>query len=172
MSESNEEVGQRIQEKFQFYLLGLTFTLLGLSVQTANFGESFVAGILELSAWTLLFISALAQAYNLERAPHIYKLFDVHNNVKQDQKEFQDLKMKGTSSVTVRQTREIMDIDEVIRNVTTKVSAVDAAVKSLEEKIHISYRIHRYGFVVGVAMLLLARAWIPAQEIFLYLLRG
>ena len=34
----NTQAGQRFQEKFEFYLVALAFTILGLAAQTAEFG--------------------------------------------------------------------------------------------------------------------------------------
>jgi hypothetical protein len=40
-SQSNTAMAQRIQEKFDAYLLGLIFTILGLSIQTAKLGDGW-----------------------------------------------------------------------------------------------------------------------------------
>ena len=85
MSESNSNVGQRIQEKFQFYIVGLIFTLLGLAVQTASFGSSIVADLLEFGAWACLLLSALLAMSRLEWAPQIYRLFDIQQDLKSEQ---------------------------------------------------------------------------------------
>lgn len=45
---SNTAIAQRIQEKFDAYLLGLIFTVLGLSIQTAKFGALPWADVLEI----------------------------------------------------------------------------------------------------------------------------
>lgn len=60
MGYDNDEIGQRIQEKFRFYVLGLTFTILALAIQTAKFGISAVADGLELFGWVVLFVSGVA----------------------------------------------------------------------------------------------------------------
>ena len=90
MAESNTEAGQRIQEKFQFYILGLTFTLLGLAIQTASFGASPAADVMELLGWALLLTSALTLASRLEWTPQIYHLFDVQQDIEQDLRDVHD----------------------------------------------------------------------------------
>ena len=62
------------QEKFEYYLVALTFTLLGLSVQTVKFGSSNVADILELVGWVVLLLSGIMALLRLEMQPV------VHNN--------------------------------------------------------------------------------------------
>ncbi len=47
---SNLEVSIRIQEKFEFYFLSLTFIILGLVVQTSKFGSYAISDIFELLA--------------------------------------------------------------------------------------------------------------------------
>lgn len=58
--------------KFDFYLLALTFTLLGLAIQTSDFSTSKFASILELLGWLVLFISGAIGLIRLERFPLLY----------------------------------------------------------------------------------------------------
>jgi hypothetical protein len=65
MSDANLELAQRYQEKFAFYVIALTFTILGLAIQTASFDENTLSGALEIVAWFLLLISGLAGLYRI-----------------------------------------------------------------------------------------------------------
>ena len=56
----NIEYSRQLQEKFELYLLALTFTLLGLAVQTAKFGSFRMADALEILGWIALAISGLS----------------------------------------------------------------------------------------------------------------
>ena len=56
---SNTAIAQRIQEKFDAYLLGLIFTILGLSIQTAKFGPSATADAFEVISWVLFLVAGL-----------------------------------------------------------------------------------------------------------------
>jgi NhaP-type Na+/H+ or K+/H+ antiporter len=85
MSESNAVIGQRIQEKFQFYILGLIFTLLGLAVQTASFGSVVIADLFELGSWVCFLLSALVMISRLEWAPQFYGISDVQQELKAEQ---------------------------------------------------------------------------------------
>ena len=57
--EPNIHAAQRFQERFEFYLVTLTFTLLGLAAQTAAFGQLAMADLAELAAWGALLLSGL-----------------------------------------------------------------------------------------------------------------
>ena len=58
--DSNLNVSIRIQEKFEFYFLSLTFVILGLSIQTSKFGTHPISDGLELFGWISLFVSGMA----------------------------------------------------------------------------------------------------------------
>ncbi|MFQ3789307.1 hypothetical protein [Halomonas sp. A29] len=166
MAESNADVGQRIQEKFQFYILGLTFTLLGLAIQTATFGVSAVSDSLELLGWALLFISALTLASRLEWTPQIYHLFDVQQEIEQQQRQLHDAQLQGTQHVTVRGTGENIYIEEVLRRLDSKLSTARGQIERIDKGAGTKYKIHRYGFVLGLGAILIARAWTPAIGLF------
>lgn len=70
----NIEVAQRIQEKFEFYLLALTFTLVGLAIQTATFGTHVGADVAELVGWFLLLVSGIFGLSRMEWTPVIHDL--------------------------------------------------------------------------------------------------
>ncbi|PTB99538.1 hypothetical protein [Marinobacter flavimaris] len=165
MAESNTEAGQRIQEKFQFYILGLTFTLLGLAIQTASFGTSPAADIMELLGWALLLTSALTLASRLEWTPQIYHLFDVQQDIEQDQRDLHDAQSKGARQVTVRGTGESIDLDDVLKRLDSKLSITRAQIEKLDKGGELKYKIHRYGFIFGLAAILAARAWPPVSNL-------
>lgn len=165
MAESNTEVGQRIQEKFQFYILGLTFTLLGLAIQTASFGTSPVADVMELLGWALLLTSALTLASRLEWTPQIYHLFDVLQDIEQDQRDLHDAQLKGARQATVRGTGEGISLDDVLKRIDSKLIITRAQIEKLDKGAELKYKVHRYGFVFGLVAILVARAWSPASNL-------
>ena len=165
MAESNTEAGQRIQEKFQFYILGLAFTLLGLAVQTASFGVSPVADVMELLGWALLLTSALTLASRLEWTPQIYHLFDVQQDIEQDQSDLHDAQLKGTKQATIRGTGESIDLDAVLERLDSKLSITREQIDKLDRGAELKYKLHRYGFILGLISILVARAWSPVVSL-------
>ena len=73
---SNIDVAIRIQEKFEFYFLSLTFVILGLSIQTSKFGVHAISDGLELLGWISLFVSGMAGLSRMRGAPFLYKVKD------------------------------------------------------------------------------------------------
>ena len=71
---SNLDVSMRIQEKFEFYFLSLTFIILGLAVQTSKFGSSKISDIFELLAWILFFIAGIEGLSRMRWAPSLYRV--------------------------------------------------------------------------------------------------
>jgi hypothetical protein len=69
MSTQEYEIAQKQQDRFEFYLVSLVFTLLALSIQTSGFGESSVADIFELLGWVSLLTSGISGLWRMEFLP-------------------------------------------------------------------------------------------------------
>lgn len=65
---------RRHQDTFELYVLGLTFTILGLSVQTASFGVALLADSAELLGWVSLLISGLFGLHRGLWKPNLYNV--------------------------------------------------------------------------------------------------
>jgi len=165
MATTNAEIGQRIQEKFQFYMLGLIFTLLGLAIQTATFGSSVVADILELVSWCCLLAAALLLASRLEWTPQIYHLFDMQEDIEETQKDLKNAQAIGTKTVTVRQTGEVKEINDVLSRLDERLAISKQKINELDKGAELKYKIYRYAFIYGLVILLLARAYIPIASL-------
>lgn len=75
----NQIDARAYQDKFEFYFLGLTFTILGLSLQTASFGECVWSDVLELLAWILLLISGMTGLFRGFWKPDLYNSYAGRN---------------------------------------------------------------------------------------------
>lgn len=71
MAMSNLEIGQEIRQKLDFYLIAIALAVLGLSVQTANFGNYVGADCAELLAWLALLASALFGLARIDGTPKL-----------------------------------------------------------------------------------------------------
>jgi hypothetical protein len=72
--ERDIERRDRLSEKFDFFFLGLAFAVLGLSIQTASFGESKIADSAQLLGWASLLSSGLVGLKRMEELPNFYSM--------------------------------------------------------------------------------------------------
>lgn len=160
MAKNEREVAHQTQEKFEFYLLGLVFTLLGLSIQTANFGQSTVADFCELIGWLSLFTSGLVGLWRIEYVPVWRTKLAYKDEFEGKIDELRELKhTKGVKEAFVLETQTNQPIDERIRYYQNNISVLDPLIKKLERQNHWKYQTHRYCFVLGFSMLLVSRSY-------------
>lgn len=62
---SQIKAGNELADKFDFYITGLIFTVLGLSIQTAQ-SRNCAINYVEIMSWALLFLSGLLSLWRLE----------------------------------------------------------------------------------------------------------
>ena len=62
------------QQKFVFYILGLTFTILALSIQTSSFEKFYFADLAEICGWLCLLVSGLLGLSRIEWSSVFYFL--------------------------------------------------------------------------------------------------
>src|SRR5438046_3320901 len=113
-SPSNTAIAQRIQEKFDAYLLGLIFTILGLSIQTARFGPSPTADVLEILSWLLLLVAGLVGLNRLEWTPEVYRLYGIQDEKEEAKRALQRAKLEGLEQVFVAPLNKSIPVDEYI----------------------------------------------------------
>ena len=170
MASSEREVAQRSQEKFEFYLVGLVFTLLALSIQTAKFGQSNLSDVFELSGWVSLAVSGLIGLWRLEYIPVIRTKIAIKDEFDEKLDELRELELKGVQELFVLETQSNQTIQDRLSEYKKGVAVLDPVITKLEKHGYVKYQIHRYTFVVGVFLLIFARAYIPMKQIVLALL--
>lgn len=114
MSSENSITKDSIIEKFEFFFIGLIFTVLGASIQTANFTNSpSIVIILELISWLLFLVSGLVGINKLEWFPNIVYLRDKVQNRKRWLSDLRAMS-KVNSKILIAETREYRDIHKII----------------------------------------------------------
>jgi len=110
----NLEIAQKLQERFEFYLIALAFTILGLSIQTASFSRNPVPDMLELSAWCSLLISGLVGLSRLEWIPVAYKAHEEVVEIKGELERLREALRQGHTEVPIiDDERDSAPLDEV-----------------------------------------------------------
>ena len=149
----NLEHAINIKDKFHFYFLALVFTILGLSIQTSSF-ESMPQAIIEVCAWASLLCSGLAGLSRMEWLPLGYE----HYSELTSQKTF--LREAETGRELMDESGKIMtplEAEQFIKDVKSRMNERTAFMDKLERKEKIQYSIHKWFFVLGIAMLAVSR---------------
>lgn len=165
MSNKDRELAHQTQEKFEFYIISLIFTLLALSIQTSTFGISEIADIFELLGWALLLIAGIFGLWRME-----YKSSE---RVKVTQKQefenkifdMQQLIQQGEHEIFVLETNRLENITERIRSFQEAISVLDPIIVKIDKENSIKYTVHRYTFISGLVFLLLSRGYIPVSNL-------
>ena len=165
MADTNYDIGVRIQEKFDLYFLGLTFTILGLSIQTAHFGTLVAADIAEVFAWIAFLAAGLSGLSRLEGVPEVYRLFGLQNDQEEKVRAGKKAKMEGAGQLHIMAIGKPIAIDTYIADAEAGVVKVEEAVKPLQHRAAKRYRLMKLAFVVGLVFLIVARALSPIVSI-------
>jgi hypothetical protein len=163
--DSNIQIAQRRQERFETYVVGLIFTLLGLSVQTATFGAAVVADVLELISWALLFVAGLAGLSRHEWIPEFFRLASLRVEKENAVRAVEKAMLQGSREVFVAPTREVVPAQVYVAEDKKAVATIEAREEMLERRQLCKYRIMKWTFVLALGTLILARGWVPAEGI-------
>jgi len=169
--DENVEIAHRIQQKFDFFLIALTFSILGLSIQTAHFGQARTPAALELMGWSGLLISGLVGLSRLEWLPQLYHSFSFREDMSTRVGAVR--KASQMPNVVVRPSEDgtTPSITELISQGESNLSRIDSSVKTLEALTFRRYRVQRLTFALGTTALVCARGLGPLVGLFGYALR-
>lgn len=149
-----------ILEKFEFYFLGLTFTLLGASIQTAAFtGHSHVSVIAEIVGWAGFAISGLVGLSKVEHLSVVIYLRNRKNEFENNKSQFEQAKASGVASARIVQTGEVMAIDAVILQVGGNAARYAEQLDKVGKRHEAKDIIQRWAFVLGLLSVAVARAY-------------
>ncbi len=169
MARSDAEVAIELRAKFEFYLLGLAFTILGLSIQTATFGTSTVADFFELIGWFALFLAGIVGLLRGEWIPVAHAIQSkIHFTETRISEITRALEARIDQPITFIEDdgREVaLNVAEAVAKLRAVLTELERQRKSAERKILIRYRWMKYSFLVGVAALMVARAYPNARNV-------
>ena len=169
MSESKTnkdlEYSRQLQEKFELYLLGLNFTLLVLAIQTAKFGNSQAADLLEVTGWMFLLLSGLVGLSRIEWLPVIYKSGAQLSELKEECQKLLIQKQQGFEELPVSDHEKLVSTQVLIEDRKSAIQKLAALVSKLEQRNLRKYGIHKWTFVFGLLLLASARAYTPVSSV-------
>jgi hypothetical protein len=155
--DANATIGQRIQERFDFYLIALTFAVLGFATQTAHFGRSSVADAAELSSWLILLISGVVGLSRLEWLPQLFYTFAQKAWHEDLEKEFKRLSTRGVAEIGVFGENRRVSTSELIEMHSSAVKKLEDKSSPMATRALRKYKVQKYSLAAGFAALLLAR---------------
>jgi len=166
MSNNANPTSTSILEKFEFYFLGLTFTMLGLSIQTANFNTSFPETVwLEIIGWIGLLISGLA---GLSKVEHLSPMLYVKDRVGS----LSDILRKLRAASSMGQYRAVdadkgewVNITEAIEGIDRNKQLYELERKRLSKWHTFKHHLQRYAFLIGLISIAAARAYVGIQPL-------
>ena len=160
MASSPAVTPHSVLEKFEFYFLGLTFTLLGASIQTANFSDHSSASVIaEILGWAWLGLSGLI---GLSKVKHLSVVIYLRNR-KSEFEEYKSTleqgKAAGTTQAQIAQTGEVMSVDAAIQQVDGNLSRYSEHLDKAGKRHEVKGTIQNWSFVLGLLSVAIARAY-------------
>ena len=151
------DIAQQHQQKFEFYMVALVFTVLALSIQTANENGTFLNSVLEISAWACFLLSGLAALSKLEWYSISFFLFHYREIDESGAKRLREAKARGDEYVMILGTENKDPIDEYIQRKDESIEKKNRDIERVNKRGTLKYRIHKYAFVLGLMLLFVSR---------------
>jgi hypothetical protein len=162
---SDVEYARQLQEKFELYLLGLIFTLLALAIQTAKFGTDDIADALEIAGWIFLLASGLIGLWRIEWVPVTLQNHSELVKIKNELAQLKQAQAEGYMQIPVEDQEAPANVAELIADRKAAIETLEANVESLDGGIRRKYLAHKWSFVIGLILVVAARAYAPVQAL-------
>ena len=159
--------GADVQQRFHFYLIGLTFGILALSIETASFDTPLLSRIGELLGWVLLLVSGVVGLWRIEWLPKHYLAMGLDDQIRERAHELQKSKLMGTSVVHVTLERKDYPIDQLLATADADLTTLKAHLKTLDRRASVKYNVQKVTFVLGLVALMVSRGLGPVTDIML-----
>lgn len=149
---------ESIQEKFEFYFIGLTFTLLGLSIQTSNFENSSIIVIsLELIGWSFFIISGLSALSKIEWISSLVYVKNRKSSLKDVSRQLGVFQAQGQPSVFNADTGQKESISNTLEKLNENIEQYDNRLKELGKYHGWKHEVQKYTFVIGLLAVAISR---------------
>lgn len=163
---NGREYGIQLQEKLEFYFLGLIFTILALAVQTAKFDNiNIVAACLELSSWVALLISGLVGLWRMEWIPIAHFAHADQRQSEAELQQYRALAQRGIDALPMEDQEEPAQIETFIEDREKHVLRMKANSRKYEKLTRRRYVVHKWAFVLGMFLLIGARGLEPSIKV-------
>jgi hypothetical protein len=151
------EAGQRVQERVQYYFVTLTFTLLALSIETANFDGSNISQVSELLGWVALLTSGIAGLSRLNFLPSNYKISIHRSSIQSDIDSTRKLIKEGNKTILLQKTDKKVEAEPYLSDKLKILGSLEEKESVLLNKQSVLMRVHRSALLLGLVLLLISR---------------
>ncbi|MGA2774809.1 MAG: hypothetical protein ABSE81_01960 [Candidatus Omnitrophota bacterium] len=161
----NKAFARNLSHKFEYYLIALTFTILGLSVQTSSLSAEHFQYVFEFLAWISLLLSGLFGLWRFEYVPVVYREYG-QQQIEETNLDAFNQGLAGRSIVKqngaewlpeeMKRAKEALEVNIAERK---------DKLGELESSIHLRYKIHRWAFIIGVVSLVISRGILGIDKI-------
>lgn len=133
------------QRKFLYFMIGLTFAVLGLSIQVSD-NVTLITKI----AWVSLMVSGL---FGIMRVEWDNSVLMWNRDLAERllyKSQLEEAKRSGAIMVDKKDHNTVLDVDEWIRIQDKSIARINKALDKLGGKQEWRYNIHMWGFVIGI----------------------
>lgn len=160
----NIDIAIQVQRKFEFYLVALVFTILGLSVQTSTITGQWQC-FFEIASLVMLLVSGLAGLSRLEWTSVAHK----HAGWLQKEENVLKIFNEGLRGrIVLGPSGERWSMEKLTEEKTQQqehISKRKNEKEMVEKQLEWKYSIHKWCFAAGVCLLLISRIIVSVNKL-------
>lgn len=168
MAKTSAETAIELRAKLEFYLLALTFGILGLSIQTAEFGDHLSADAFELAGWLALFVAGVVGILRAEWVPVAYDIQSRITSIRRQYGEIAEALHRGVQmphSFVDEGKETVLVGEQAAAKLDRLIATLEQQYRATEMKIIRRYDTMKWSFMVGIGCLLIARGLPPTVSL-------
>ncbi len=164
--EKYAEQANTIQQKFTPFFIGLTFSILALSVQHPITIENAALRFTELVGWIALLVSGITGLRHFQWRQLLYSNLSKSESSKGKKEEYMKMKAQGLTTIPDVPPKPERPIDEVIEVYVHNEKTTKDAADILDNRQVAQATLQRRAFYIGIVALVIARGW--GHVVFIY----
>lgn len=157
--ETNLEHARNLSAKFNYFFIGLTFSILALAVQNSTDSSLLIARIFELVGWLFLFLSGLFGLLRLQRQPRAYEVAANLASRMELQSKLKKIELEGGGEFFDSETKKPLVLEEIIKDSKESLKVIEEGLDEIESKMGRQYGAQTWMFLIGVSSILISHGY-------------